>query len=62
MQDKLFVEERKLVKRWNGPWPLILNTIFILLYFMQHGGYSKTLEVLCECIHHMLDIWSVDGS
>ena len=33
MQDKLFVEERKLVKRWNGPWPLILNTIFILTLF-----------------------------
>ncbi|MAD41998.1 MAG: hypothetical protein CL623_06360 [Arcobacter sp.] len=33
MQDKLFIEERKLEKRWNGPWPLILNTIFVLTLF-----------------------------
>ncbi len=33
MQEKLFVEERKLEKRWSGPWPLILNTIFVLFLF-----------------------------
>lgn len=33
MQDKLFLEERKLEKKWSGPWPLILNTVFILTLF-----------------------------
>lgn len=33
MQEKLFLEERKLEKRWNGPWPLILNTVFVLALF-----------------------------
>ena len=33
MQDKLFLEERKLEKRWSGPWPLILNTVFVLTLF-----------------------------
>lgn len=33
MQEKLFLEERKLEKKWNGPWPLILNTVFILTLF-----------------------------
>lgn len=33
MQEKLFLEERKLEKRWSGPWPLILNTAFVLALF-----------------------------
>lgn len=33
MQDKLFLEERKLEKKYSGPWPLILNTVFVLLLF-----------------------------
>lgn len=33
MEDKLYLEERKLTKRWNGPWPILLNTAFILVLF-----------------------------
>ncbi len=33
MEEKLFLEERKLEKRMSGPWPLILNTVFILALF-----------------------------
>lgn len=33
MEEKLYLEERKLTKRWNGPWPILLNTAFILVLF-----------------------------
>lgn len=29
----LYLESRKLVKRYNGPWPIILNTLFIAVLF-----------------------------
>lgn len=45
MQEKLFLEERKLEKRWSGPWPLILNTAFVLALFISRGGSFKTLGV-----------------
>jgi len=33
MEEKLYVEERKLIKRWTGPWSLLVNTAFILILF-----------------------------
>jgi len=32
-EQHLFVERRKLVKRWKGPIPVIANTLFIMLLF-----------------------------
>lgn len=31
--EHLFVEKRKLVKRWKGPIPVLVNTLFILVLF-----------------------------
>jgi amino acid transporter, AAT family len=33
VSEKLYVEERILVKRWSGPWSILLNTAFILILF-----------------------------
>ncbi len=33
MEDKLYIEERILTKRWSGPWPILVNTLFILVLF-----------------------------
>lgn len=33
MEQPLFLEERSLVKRWSGPWPILINTVFILALF-----------------------------
>lgn len=33
MEDKLFLESRKLVKRWDGPWPILINIAFVLALF-----------------------------
>lgn len=33
MNQKLFLEERSLVKRWNGPWAILINTAFVLTLF-----------------------------
>jgi len=31
--EHLFIEKRKLVKRWKGPVPVLLNTLFIIIIF-----------------------------
>ena len=28
-----YLEERKLIKRWSGPWPMLANMAFTLLIF-----------------------------
>ena len=28
-----YIESRKLVKRWNGPWPAVINTLLIAAFF-----------------------------
>ena len=28
-----YLEERKLVKRWSGPWPALVNLVFTLIIF-----------------------------
>jgi len=33
MEQPLFLEQRKLIKRWNGPWSIVLNTAFVLALF-----------------------------
>ncbi len=33
MNQKLYLEERSLVKRWNGPWSILINTAFVLALF-----------------------------
>lgn len=33
MEDKLYLEERSLEKRWGGPWPILVNTTMILALF-----------------------------
>ena len=33
MEEKLYLEERKLTKRWDGPWSILANTLFVLVLF-----------------------------
>ena len=33
MADISFLEQRKLVKRWSGPWPALANLVFTLFIF-----------------------------
>lgn len=33
MDTPLYLEERNLVKRYSGPWPLLINTLFIMVLF-----------------------------
>lgn len=33
METPLYLEERSLVKRFSGPWPLIINTLFLMALF-----------------------------
>lgn len=33
MGTPLYVEERSLAKRFSGPWPVLINTVFVLILF-----------------------------
>ena len=33
METPLYLEERSLVKRYGGLWPIVINTIFVLALF-----------------------------
>jgi len=31
----LYLESRKLVKRWSGPWPALINTLIMAVFFVS---------------------------
>lgn len=54
--DVSYLESRKLVKRWRGPWPAIANLLMIFALFGVTWWIFQDRAESCACTRRMATV------